>query len=134
MNTLHYISKFNYHPDSRSVWLERRLDDAMLAAATSFFSRTAISQSYNIGPQNGSRSSTPTPSGSSASGTNPPLPTSVRAGLWRVQGATHKVTSKRVSVWTFDKRAEMEGLGPLSKERVLEILKSEVTTTLTSTI
>ncbi|KAF8432465.1 kinase-like domain-containing protein [Boletus edulis BED1] len=96
----------------------------MLAAATSFFSRTAISQSYNIGNPNGSRSSTPTPSGSSASATHT-LPASVRVGLWKVQGATHKVTSKRVSVWTFDKRAEMEGLGPLSKERVLEVMKAE---------
>lgn len=97
----------------------------MLAAATSFFSRTAISQSYNIGLQNGSRSSTPTPSGSSTSGTLS-LPASVKVGLWKVQGAAHKVTSKRVSVWTFDKRVEMEGLGPLSKERVLEIMKAEV--------
>lgn len=104
----------------------------MLAAATSFFSRTAISQSYNIGPPNGSRSSTPTPSGSSASVTHTPLPASVRVGLWKVQGATHKVTSKRVSVWTFDKRAEMEGLGPLSREHILEILKAEVTAVLTS--
>ena len=98
----------------------------MLAAATSFFSRTAISQSYNIGQQNGSRSSTPTPAGPSSSVTHTLLPASVRVGLWKVQRATHKVTSKRVSVWTFDKRAEMEGLGPLSKERVLEIMKVEV--------
>lgn len=103
----------------------------MLAAATSFFSRTAISQSYNIGPQNGSRSSTPTPAGSSAAGTHV-SPASVKVGLWKVQGATHKVTSKRVSVWTFDKRAEMEGLGPMSKERVLEVMKAEVTATLTT--
>ncbi|KIJ17168.1 hypothetical protein PAXINDRAFT_111962 [Paxillus involutus ATCC 200175] len=96
----------------------------MLAAATSFFSRTAISQSYNLGSTNGSRSPTPTPSGSSTPvQSSPPF----RVGLWRVQGATHKVTNKRVSVWTFDKRAEMEGLGPISRERVLEVLKAEAT-------
>ncbi|KAF9228683.1 kinase-like protein [Gyrodon lividus] len=96
----------------------------MFAAATSFFSRTAISQSYNIGlTTNGSRSSTPTPSGSSTPTvhSSPPL----RVGLWKVQEATHKVTNKRVSVWTFDKRAEMEGLGPISRERVLEVMKAE---------
>lgn len=102
----------------------------MLAAATSFFSRTAISQSYAIGQPNGSRSSTPTPSGSSTSGTSLPAPG--RVGLWKVQGATHKVTGKRVSVWTFDKRAEMEGLGPMSKDHVLEVMKTEVTAVFTS--
>lgn len=51
---------------------------------------------------------------------------SVKVGLWRVQGASHKVTNKKVSVWTLDKRAEMEGLGPISRERVLEVLKAEV--------
>ncbi|KAI6043048.1 kinase-like domain-containing protein [Pisolithus marmoratus] len=96
----------------------------MLAAATSFFSRTAISQSYNIGAANASRSSTPTPSTSSSSVS---LTSTARIGLWRVQGATHKVTSKRVSVWSFDKRVEMEGLGPLSREHVLEVLKAEAT-------
>jgi SCY1-like protein 2 len=97
----------------------------MLAAATSFFSRTAISQSYNIASSYGSRPSTPGPPGSSN-----PLPSSmlpsVKVGLWRVQGASHKVTNKKVSVWTLDKRAEMEGLGPISRERVLEVLKAEV--------
>ncbi|KAL4062044.1 kinase-like domain-containing protein [Scleroderma yunnanense] len=94
----------------------------MLAVATSFFSRTAISQSYNTGATNISRSGTPTPSGSSTPVSQAPT---TRIGLWKVQGATHKVTNKRVSVWTFDKRVEMEGLGPLSKERVLEVLKAE---------
>ncbi|KAH7910173.1 kinase-like domain-containing protein [Hygrophoropsis aurantiaca] len=97
----------------------------MFAAATSFFSRTAISQSYNIGTSSGgSRSSTPGPSGSSTPQPFAGTP-SVKIGLWRVQVATHKVTNKRVSVWSFDKRAEMEGLGPLSKERVLDVMKSE---------
>lgn len=96
----------------------------MLAAATSFFSRTAISQSYNIGGGNASRSSTPTPSGSSSSMSHT---STARIGLWKVQGATHKVTSKRVSVWSFDKRVEMEGLGTLSREHVLEVLKAEAT-------
>lgn len=48
-------------------------------------------------------------------------------GLWRVQSASHKVTNKRVSVWTFDKRGpDMERMGPLAKERALEVLKAEV--------
>ncbi|KAF7338639.1 Protein kinase domain-containing protein ppk32 [Mycena venus] len=99
----------------------------MLAAATSFFARTAISQSYNIsspsGP-GGSRSSTPGPSGSSSApiAHSPPL----NVGLWRVQSASHKVTNKRVSVWSFDKRsAEIERLRPAAKERTLEVLKAE---------
>ncbi|KAH7889933.1 kinase-like domain-containing protein [Phlebopus sp. FC_14] len=94
----------------------------MLAAATSFFSRTAISQSYNVGSVSGSRSSTPTPSGSSTPVSNWPP---VRIGMWRVQGAAHKVTNKRVSVWSFDKRIEMEGLSPTSRERVLDVMKAE---------
>ncbi|KAJ7349275.1 kinase-like domain-containing protein [Mycena albidolilacea] len=99
----------------------------MLAAATSFFARTAISQSYNIGSPGGpggSRSSTPGPSGSSSApiAFSPPL----NVGLWRVQSASHKVTSKRVSVWSFDKRSsEIERLRPAAKERTLEILKAE---------
>ncbi|KAF8184949.1 kinase-like protein [Mycena galopus ATCC 62051] len=98
----------------------------MLAAATSFFARTAISQSYNIGSSapNASRSSTPGPGGSSSApiAFSPPL----NVGLWRVQSASHKVTNKRVSVWSFDKRsAEMERLRPAAKERTLEILKAE---------
>ncbi|KAI6110048.1 hypothetical protein F5141DRAFT_1188903 [Pisolithus sp. B1] len=100
----------------------------MLAAATSFFSRTAISQSYNIGGGNASRSSTPTPSGSSSPMSHT---LTARIGLWKVQGAIHKVTSKRVSVWSFDKRAEMEGLGSLSREHVLEVLKAEAMCTYT---
>ncbi|KAJ7074317.1 kinase-like domain-containing protein [Mycena amicta] len=81
----------------------------MFAAATSFFARTAISQSYNLTTPSapGSRSSTPGPSGSSSPSYSPPL----SIGLWRVQSATHKVTNKRVSVWSFDKRSpEMERL------------------------
>ncbi|KAJ7445769.1 kinase-like domain-containing protein [Mycena galericulata] len=96
----------------------------MLAAATSFFARTAISQSYNIvsPPGPGSRSSTPGPSGSPAA----PVAPSITVGLWRVQSASHKVTNKRCSVWSFDKRSpEMERLRPLAKERTLEVLKAE---------
>ncbi|KAJ7043254.1 kinase-like domain-containing protein [Mycena alexandri] len=98
----------------------------MLAAATSFFARTAISQSYNIAspPGPGSRSATPGPGSSSAAPVafSPPL----NVGLWRVQSASHKVTNKRVSVWSFDKRsADMERLRPAAKERTLEVLKAE---------
>ncbi|OBZ75157.1 Protein kinase domain-containing protein ppk32 [Grifola frondosa] len=100
----------------------------MLAAATSFFARTNISQSYNIGaPSLASRTSSPAPSGSSAA----QLPTAAHSppfnvGPWRVQSATHKVTHKRVSVWSADKKSqEMERMGPASKERTLEVLKAE---------
>ncbi|KAF5373040.1 hypothetical protein D9758_001726 [Tetrapyrgos nigripes] len=104
----------------------------MFAAATSFFARTAISQSYNIGgssSNSGSRSSTPGPaqspgpSNSTFSGSFTPT---VPIGLWKVQSASHKVTNKRVSVWSFDKRSqEMERLGPMAKDRTLEVLKAE---------
>ena len=103
----------------------------MLAAATSFFARTNISQSYNIGGPSltGSRSSTPGPSGPSTSA----LPAATahappfNVGPWKVQSATHKTTGKRVSVWSADKRSqEMERMGPASRERTLEVLKAEV--------
>src|ERR1700685_1031654 len=98
----------------------------MFAAATSFFSRTAISQSYNIGGSSASRSGTPTPSGSSTpvpAAFSPPF----NVGLWRIQAAAHKVTNKRVSVWSFDKRgSEMERAAPLVRDTTLEVLKSEV--------
>ncbi|KAF8919611.1 kinase-like domain-containing protein [Mucidula mucida] len=98
----------------------------MFAAASSFFARTAISQSYNIGEPSaaGSRSSTPGPSSSSA--TSSPVTVALHIGLWKVQAAYHKVTSKRVAVWSFDKRGpDMERLGVPAKERTLEVLKGE---------
>ncbi|PBK77709.1 other/SCY1 protein kinase [Armillaria solidipes] len=98
----------------------------MLAAATSFFARTAISQSYNFGDPSaaGSRSSTPGPASTSNSPQTAPV--SLHIGLWKVQGAYHRVTNKRVAVWSFDKRGpDTERLGPLSKERILEVLKAE---------
>ncbi|KAK7693292.1 hypothetical protein QCA50_002859 [Cerrena zonata] len=50
----------------------------------------------------------------------------LQLGPWKVQSATHKVNGKRVSVWTADKRnAEMERMGPASKERMIEVLKAE---------
>ena len=102
----------------------------MLAAATSFFARTNVSQNYNIGgglsSTAGSRTGSPAP-GTPGSGPSTPFTPSVNIGLWKVQSASHKVTNKRVSVWSFDKRgAEMERLGPLAKERTLEVLKAEV--------
>ncbi|KLO10413.1 kinase-like protein [Schizopora paradoxa] len=104
----------------------------MLAAASSFFSRTNISQNYNIGNtspgiSSGSRSSTPGPS-SNAQGALPsaPLTPAFHVGLWKVQSGTHKVTQKRVSVWSFDKRAsEMERVSAQGKEKVIETLKAE---------
>lgn len=102
----------------------------MLAAANSFFGRTNISQSYNIGAaSNNSRTATPTPSGSSSSAALPAVAHAppFNVGPWRVQSASHKVTGKRVSVWSADKKSqEMERMGPASKERTLEVLKAEV--------
>ncbi|KII88940.1 hypothetical protein PLICRDRAFT_91412 [Plicaturopsis crispa FD-325 SS-3] len=100
----------------------------MLAAATSFFARTAISQSYNIGTSStsGSRSSTPGPGGSSPPSAPVAHAPPVQIGLWKVQSAVHKVTNKRVSVWSFDKRgAEVERISPVARDRVLEVLKAE---------
>ncbi|KDQ60613.1 hypothetical protein JAAARDRAFT_55341 [Jaapia argillacea MUCL 33604] len=102
----------------------------MFAAATSFFARTNISQSYHIGPQAGSsRTSTPTPNVSSASSSSLPAIAQTppfHAGLWRVQSAVHKVTGKRVSVWSFEKRCqEMERMTVLAREHTLQVLKNE---------
>ena len=102
----------------------------MLAAATSFFARTNISQNYNIGTGSsivGSRTASPAPSGSTAALPAAAQPPPFNVGPWRVQSATHKVTNKRVSVWSADKRSpEMERMGPASRERTLEVLKAEV--------
>ncbi|KAI0703573.1 other/SCY1 protein kinase [Cytidiella melzeri] len=104
----------------------------MLAAASSFFGRTNISQNYNIGAGGtlsfGSRSSTPAPSTSSAvlptASHSPPF----NVGPWRVQSATHKGTGKRVSVWSADKKSpEMDRMRPASRERTMEVLKAEAT-------
>ncbi|KAF8350876.1 other/SCY1 protein kinase [Amanita rubescens] len=95
----------------------------MLAAATSFFSRTVISQSYNVG-NIGSRPTSPGSSGSQAPAA-PFVPT-LLVGLWKVQPAYHKITNKRVSVWTCDKRGpDMDRSGTLARERMIEVLKSE---------
>ncbi|KAG5342217.1 hypothetical protein C0989_004529 [Termitomyces sp. Mn162] len=97
----------------------------MFAAATSFFSRTAISQSYDIGPSTGSRPGTPGQPGTSLRASTPLSPT-LTIGLWKVQSATHRVTKKRVSVWSFDKKgSDMERLGIPAKERTLEVMKAE---------
>ena len=106
----------------------------MLAVASSFFSRTNISQNYNIGTtspgiSSGSRSSTPGPSSNAQAGALPsaPLTPAFHVGLWKVQSGTHKVTQKRVSIWSFDKRAsEMERVSAQGKEKVIETLKAEV--------
>ena len=97
----------------------------MLAAATSFFARTAINQSYNIGtPSHTSRPSTPGTNGV-PSAPVPSTPTFC-VGLWKVQSGSHKVTNKRVSVWTFDKRGpDIDRLGPQAKERTIEVMKAE---------
>jgi hypothetical protein len=104
----------------------------MFAAATSFFSRSNISQNYTIGASSTaatSRTNTPVP-GAGASPSSLPTPAHVppfQVGLWRVQSATHKVTGKRVSVWTFDKRnAEIDRLSPMARDKTMDVLKGEV--------
>ena len=98
----------------------------------------ASSSSSLPGFGSGSRTSTPGPSGSgstlssaatsSGTGTLPPpqLTPTFHVGLWRVQPATHKVTQKRVSVWTFDKRELDRVSGAGGKDRIIEALKNEV--------
>lgn len=103
----------------------------MLAAATSFFSRSNISQNYAIGGSSGSRTATPTPApGAGTSSSTLPAPAHVppfQVGLWRVQLATHKLTAKRVSVWTFDKRStEIDRLSPMARDKTMDVLKAEV--------
>ena len=98
----------------------------MLAVATSFFARTAISQSYNIGNPSFSRPATPGSVVVSSNGPTPFTPSFV-VGLWKVQPASHKANGKRVSVWCFDKRGpEMEKLSASARDRALEVLKAEV--------
>ncbi|KAF8197428.1 other/SCY1 protein kinase [Pholiota molesta] len=82
----------------------------MLAAATSFFARTNISQSYNIGnsapPGLGTRPSTPSGS-TSTSLSAPPAPTpTFYIGLWK-------------------RGPDMERLGAQGKDRVIEVMKAE---------
>lgn len=109
--------------------------DSVFAAASSFFSRTNISQSYNIGSPSGGLPVVPgltgsrpaTPGSTSTSIAAPPAATPpFFVGLWKVQSAWHKVTNKRVSVWTFDKRgADLERLNPIARDRAIEVLKAE---------
>ncbi|KAI9452325.1 other/SCY1 protein kinase [Russula earlei] len=107
----------------------------MLAAATSFFSRSNISQNYTIGGSSTastSRTATPAPpSGAAPSSSALPTPSHTppfQVGLWRVQSATHKLTGKRVSVWSFDKRnAEVDRLTPMAKDKTMDVLKAEAT-------
>lgn len=92
----------------------------MFAAASALFARTNISQNYVINPSTSTPSTVP---GLPAAPTTSPF----KAGLWSVQPAQHKLNNKRVSVWSLDKRSpEMERLGAVAKERVIELLKAEV--------
>lgn len=102
----------------------------MFAAATSFFSRSNISQNYAIGgASTASRTATPV-SGAGATSSALPTPANVppfQVGPWRVQSATHRITGKRVSVWTFDKKsAEVDRLSPMARDKSMDVLKAEV--------
>lgn len=106
--------------------------DSVFAAASSFFSRTNISQSYNIGSSSGGApglaGSRPVTPGSTSASIGVPAAATPPffVGLWKVQSAWNKVTNKRVSVWTFDKRgSDLERLNPAAKERAVEVLKAE---------
>lgn len=95
----------------------------MLAAASSLFSRSAIYANYTISSPAATASSSQLPSNIPTGPTVPPF----QVGLWKVTEATHKVTSKRVSVWVHDKRGpEVDKLPAAAKEGVLAILKAEV--------
>ncbi|KAF8501214.1 hypothetical protein JB92DRAFT_884592 [Gautieria morchelliformis] len=90
----------------------------MLAAATSLFARTNISQCYVIS----SPGATPSSSALPAANFTPVF----NVGPWKVQFAMHKTTNKRVSVCSFDKRSpELERCGPSARERVLDVSKVE---------
>lgn len=85
-------------------------------------------------------SAAPSPAGSPAIGSSANGGSSTAAtskgfivGLWRVVGATHKTTSKDVSVWIFDKRVldgvkgDSSGRSAVNaREWVVEQLKKEV--------
>ena len=101
----------------------------VFAAASSFFNRTNISQSYNIGAPTTATSRSSTPGPSTVAGSSLPIPTftpTFHVGPWKVQSAVHKVTNKRVSVWTYDKRSDTDRTPPHAKEKVIETLKGEV--------
>ena len=106
----------------------------MFAAASSFFARSNIFQNYNVGGSSsivGSRSGTPAQGSPSNAGPLPAPATSSAffVGPWKVQSGSHKTTNKRVSIWSFDKKSpDLEKMGPASKDRTLEVLKSEVRT------
>ncbi|KAG9116805.1 hypothetical protein FRC07_007446 [Ceratobasidium sp. 392] len=96
----------------------------MLAAASSLFSRSAIYTNYTISSSASTSASSQTSTALSSGPTVPPF----QVGLWKVTEATHKVTNKRVSVWVYDKRgAEVDKLPAVEKDRVLTVLKAEVT-------
>ncbi|CAA7267966.1 unnamed protein product [Cyclocybe aegerita] len=100
----------------------------MLAVASSFFGRTNISQSYNTGSNSQGLGSRPATPGSTSTSLSAPVAATppFHIGLWKIQSAWHKVTNKRVSIWTFDKRGpDMERLGPQGKERAIEVMKAE---------
>ncbi|KAH7107745.1 kinase-like protein [Auriculariales sp. MPI-PUGE-AT-0066] len=92
----------------------------MLAAASSFFARTNISQNYIVSAPG--QALPPPANGLPAPPPCPPF----TVGLWKVTNAAHKTTGKRVSVWTCEKRStDIDRCSPQGRERVLEVLKAE---------
>jgi SCY1-like protein 2 len=99
----------------------------MLAAATGLFGKSSSLSAYSL------HSATPIGSPSSSSTNLPSLggagatSKGFTVGLWRVVGATHKTTSKDVSVWTFDKKV-LDGMkgAVKSREWAIDQLKKEV--------
>ncbi|EJT98337.1 hypothetical protein DACRYDRAFT_57369 [Dacryopinax primogenitus] len=86
----------------------------IFAAATSLIRGTAISQNYTIGQPGASSTALPEST----------LTPTFNVGPWKVQAATHKVTAKQVSVWSFEKRS-VDKMGAAGKERIVEVLKHE---------
>jgi SCY1-like protein 2 len=98
----------------------------MLAVASNLFGKSSSLAAYNL-------HSAPSPSSSSSNLPSTASPRSFNVGLWKVFGATHKTTSKEVSVWVFEKKiidgVRMDGAGRTTqqaKEWVLEQLRKEV--------
>ncbi|KDQ16224.1 hypothetical protein BOTBODRAFT_54054 [Botryobasidium botryosum FD-172 SS1] len=97
---------------------------AATSAATAFFKTSSISQNYVLrSSQNGAGSS----STASPSTPSPEAIQSFPAGPWNVSEAVHKITQKRVSVWSIEKRGQaMDKIPPQTRDTVVESLKTEV--------
>ncbi|WVR05700.1 hypothetical protein IAU60_002724 [Kwoniella sp. DSM 27419] len=106
----------------------------MFAAASNLFTKTSYLSAYSItsspsasagGSPASSSTHLPGPSGAPAAGA------SFNVGLWKVVPASHKTTSKQVSLWIFEKKV-LDGIkagvaygGVPGREWVIDQLKKE---------